>query len=133
MIEKYFCLIWDNTLGRVLYICFYISAIAISSISDLIRYKENYAYNAIGASGAVSAVLFACILMDPKVGIAFLFVPIPIPGYIFGPLYLLYCYYMAKKNVDNIGHSAHFWGAVYGILFPLMLKPQLINLFFNAF
>ena len=59
-------------------------------------------------------------------GIYMYFIPIPIPGYIFAPLYLLYCWWAARKNADNIGHSAHFWGAVYGLVFPLLLRPDLI-------
>ena len=57
-------------------------------------------------------------------GIYIYLIPIPVPGYVFAPLYLLYCWYMARRNVDNIGHSAHFWGAVYGLLFPLVCRPD---------
>ena len=64
-------------------------------------------------------MLFASILFEPKMGIYIYLIPIPVPGYIFAPLYLAYCYYMAKKGADNIGHTAHFWGAVYGLVFPL--------------
>ena len=59
-------------------------------------------------------------------GIYIYLIPIPVPGYIFAPLYLLYCWYMAKRNMDNIAHTAHFWGAVYGLLFPLICKPDVL-------
>ena len=62
-------------------------------------------------------------------GIYIYLIPIPVPGYIFAPLYLLYCWYMAKRNTDNIGHTAHFWGAVYGFLFPILLRPDIITHF----
>ena len=86
-------------------------------------------YQAVGACGAVAVVLFASILFEPKMGIYIYLIPIPVPGYIFAPLYLLYCWYMAKRNTDNIGHTAHFWGAVYGFLFPIFLRPDIITHF----
>lgn len=132
-LEQYFVIIFSPLMGKILYIVLYISAIAVSSLSDLFKYKNYPAYNAVGASGAVSAVLFATILFNPKMGIYMFFIPIPIPGYIFAPLYLFYCYYMAKRGADNIGHSAHFWGAIYGLVFPLALKPDLIQLFLSYF
>lgn len=119
--------------GEFVYALMYLLAIVVSSLSDLIKHKDDPWFNAIGASGAVSAVIFAAILLDPKLGICFFFIPIPIPGYIFGPLYLIYCQYMAKKNIDNIGHSAHFWGAVFGFVFPILLCPTLFKLFLSYF
>ncbi len=62
-------------------------------------------------------------------GIYIFMIPIPVPGYIFAPLYLLYCWYMARRNMDNIGHTAHFWGAVYGLVFPLLCKPAIFSHF----
>lgn len=119
--------------GEFFYALMYLLAIAVSSISDLIKYKDNPEFNAIGASGAVSAIIFAAILFEPTMGIYLFFIPIPIPGYIFGPLYLIYCQYMAKKNIDNIGHSAHFWGAVFGFFFPILLQPSLIYYLLSYF
>lgn len=132
-VENCFITIFDVHLGRFLYALMYILAIAVSSVSDLLKYRNMHYYNAIGASGAVCAVLFSAILFNPKMGIAFFFIPIPIPGYIFGPLFLLFCHYMAKRNADNIGHSAHFWGAIFGVIFPILLYPKIIIHFFNQF
>ena len=95
----------------------------------MVKYRDTAGYSAVGASGAVSAVLFASILFEPKMGIYIYLIPIPVPGYIFAPLYLLYCWYMARKNIDNIGHTAHFWGAVYGLAFPLFFRPDILNHF----
>ena len=103
----------------------------VSTIGDLIKYRNDFYYNAVGASGAVSAILFASILFEPKMGIYIYLIPIPVPGFIFAPLYLLYCWYMARRNADNIGHSAHFWGAVYGLLFPLACKPEIFSFFIS--
>ena len=129
VVEKYFSLAFGDTLGIILYVVLYVSAIAVSTIGDLIKYRNNPEYNAVGASGAVSAVLFSSILFDPKMGIYIYLIPIPVPGYIFAPLYLLYCWYMARRNMDNIGHTAHFWGAVYGLVFPLLCRPDIFNHF----
>ena len=117
--------------GIVIYLLFYILAIGASSIFDLVKYKNDHSYNAIGASGAVSAVLFAVILFEPKISFFLFFIPIPIPALIFGPLFLIYSQFMAKKKLDNIGHNAHFWGAIFGFFFPLLLRPTLLIDFFD--
>jgi membrane associated rhomboid family serine protease len=129
VVERYFQAAFGNTSGIILYIVLYVSAIAVSTVGDLIKYRNDYGYSAVGASGAVSAVLLASILFEPKMGIYIYLIPIPVPGYIFAPLYLLYCWYMAKRNMDNIGHTAHFWGAVYGLLFPLVCRPDIFHHF----
>ena len=125
VVEHYFTSAFGTSAGLLLYAILYVSAIAVSTIGDLIKNRDNIYYNAVGASGAVSAILFASILFEPKMGIYIFMIPIPVPGYIFAPLYLLYCWYMARRNMDNIGHTAHFWGAVYGLLFPLACKPDI--------
>jgi len=131
VVEAYFGSIFGATKGDILYVVFYISALAVSTIGDLVKYRNYPGYNAVGASGAVSAVLFASILFEPTMGIYIYLIPIPVPGYIFAPLYLLYCWYMARRGTDNIGHSAHFWGAVYGLLFPLLLAPHTLHHFLS--
>ena len=133
VVEQYFSAAFGGVLGAVLYVVLYVSALAISSLGDLVKYRDNWNYNALGASGAVSAVLFASILFAPKMGIYIYLIPIPVPGYIFAPLYLLYCWYMAKRNMDNIGHTAHFWGAVYGMLFPIICKPDVLSFRLSQF
>lgn len=133
VVEQYFSAAFGGVLGAVLYVMLYVSALAISSLGDLVKYRDNWNYNALGASGAVSAILFASILFAPKMGIYIYLIPIPVPGYIFAPLYLLYCWYMAKRNMDNIGHTAHFWGAVYGILFPIICKPDVLSFCLSQF
>ena len=129
VVEQYFQAAFGSTSGIILYVVLYVTAIAVSTLGDLLKYRNAPGYNAVGASGAVSAVLFASILFEPKMGIYIYLIPIPVPGYIFAPLYLLYCWYMAKRNMDNIGHTAHFWGAVYGLLFPLVCRPDIFHHF----
>lgn len=120
-VDTAFQQILGPTSGKLAYIILYISALAISSSADLLRHKDNPGYSAIGASGAVSAVLFASILLFPTARISLLFIPIPTPGWLFGILYLAYCFYMARRGRDNIGHTAHAMGAIYGFLFPILL------------
>ena len=131
VVEKYFAAAFGSPQGAILYVVLYVTALAVSSIGDLFKFRDNIDYSAVGASGAVSAVLFASILFEPRMGIYIFFIPIPIPGYIFAPLYLLYCWYMARRNIDNIGHSAHFWGAVYGLAFPLLCRPDIFSHFLS--
>lgn len=114
---------------EVRFLIFFLSALPISALYSIIKYKDNANYNAVGASGAVSAVVFASIFFDPYRFI-YLFAIIPIPGIVFGVIYLAYSAYMSKKQVDNVGHDAHFWGAVYGMLFPILSDPSLIQHFF---
>lgn len=116
--------------GGLIYISFYIVAIAASSLHDLIKYKKQPYYNAVGASGAVSAVLFAAILFNPTMTLRVYFA-IPITAWIFGLLYLAYSVYMARKGADNIGHNAHFWGAVFGFVVPILMYPEFIRMFVN--
>ena len=131
VVERYFQAAFGHSDGIVLYVILYVSALAVSTIGDLIKYRDVPGYSAVGASGAVSAVLFASILFEPRMGIYIYLIPIPVPGYIFAPLYLVYCWYMARKNIDNIGHTAHFWGALYGLVFPLICRPEIFNHFLS--
>lgn len=122
VVESYFAEITGTGNGLV-FLLFYLSAIVMSSMFDYHRYQNQYAYSALGASGAVSAVIFAYILFDPFSKI-YLYFMIGIPSWLFGILYLWYEYHMGKKQSDNIGHNAHFFGAVYGLAFPLLIHPQ---------
>lgn len=99
----------------------YLIGIILSSSTTIYKHRNNSLYNCVGASGAVSAVLFCTIFFAPmqKLGIYFV---IPMPGIIFGILYLGYSQYMSRKNIDNINHDAHFLGALFGFLFPLIIN-----------
>jgi membrane associated rhomboid family serine protease len=127
----FFAPIVESQLGFVTFLLIYGGAAIASSVPDLIKHKNNYAYSALGASGSVSAIIFTSILLDPTNKIMLMLIPIPIPAVIFGVLYLIYSAYMAKRNMDNIGHTAHFWGAVFGFVFPILLHPVLLQLFFD--
>jgi membrane associated rhomboid family serine protease len=114
--------------GPLLFLLLYLSSIALSSLSTVVRYRDNPDYAAVGASGAVSAVVFTYIFFAPLQKIYFYMV-LPIPGILFGILYLLYSSYMSRRSRDNINHAAHFWGAVVGFIYPLLLEPRLFGVF----
>ena len=114
----------DNVfLGAVFYMAFYLLAIVVSSIPTYLKYKNVSGYSSLGASGAVSAVIFMNILYDPmsKIWIFFFF---PVPAIVFGVLYMIYTIYSAKNKTDNINHDAHLYGALFGIVFTLIFFPE---------
>ena len=114
-----------NGLGILYYLILYIGGMAVATLPALIKHRDNYSYNSVGASGAVSAVLFATIAFIPfSGGISIMFLPISIPPLVFGILYLAYEYYMKKKGGTNIAHDAHIWGAIFGFLFTLIFVPD---------
>jgi membrane associated rhomboid family serine protease len=114
--------------GPFYFVLLYLISIAIASLTTVNRYRDNSEYSAVGASGAVSAVVFTYIFFAPWQKIYFYMV-LPIPGIVFGILYLLYSSYMGRRNKDNINHSAHFWGAVVGFIYPIILEPRLFGVF----
>ena len=104
--------------GKLIYLLLYFTALIIASGPDYIKHRNDSYYRSLGASGAVSAVIFSAILFSPNTGIGFAFIPgISIPGYIFGIIYLIISTVLAKRAQDNIGHTAHITGAIYGLLF----------------
>ncbi len=117
-----------GTKGTLYYLLLYVGGILISNTWSLIKHKDDYYYNAVGASGAVSAVLFTFIFLRPW-EMLYLFAILPIPGIIFAAGYLIYSYQMGKRRADNVAHDAHFLGAVFGFVFPIILKPELFQQF----
>jgi len=118
--------------GEYYFVLLYVFGIIISVVPSFGKHKENQWYSAVGASGAVSAIVFASIIMHPfDVSITIFPLPIGIPAAVFGILYLIYSAYMGRKGKDNIGHDAHLWGAVFGIAFTIILNPKFLNNFIN--
>jgi membrane associated rhomboid family serine protease len=117
-----------GTKSVVLFLLLYGGGILVSNISSLIRERDNYYYNAVGASGAVSAVLFTFIFLNPWEKLYF-FGLFPIPGILFAIGYLIYSWYMSRQQSDNIAHDAHFFGALFGFVYPILLKPSLFHNF----
>jgi len=121
----------EDRLGTVNYLLLYFVGMAMASVFSYFKHQNNTGYRALGASGAVSAVLFAAILIRPEMSLYIFFIPIPIPALIFGPLYLLYSAYEARKGTSNVGHDAHFYGAIFGLIFPLIVQPSLFQNFLD--
>ncbi len=129
-VENGFFIMFDGK-GVLFYILLYVGGLAMSSLYSYEKHKKDIYYNALGASGAVSSVIFAFILLDPTARLGFLFIPVPIPAYLFGLIYLGIEYYLSKRGNDNIGHDAHFWGAIYGVVLTIILRPSLVNNFIS--
>lgn len=130
IVETYFSIMFPGK-ATFYFIILYIGGLIVSVAPAYSKNKDNVYYNAVGASGAVSAVVFSSIIFYPMGGISFMFLPFSIPSVVFGILYLIYSASMAKRGRDNIGHDAHFWGAIYGIAYTIILKPKLALLFFE--
>ncbi len=107
----------------------YFVALILSDIPTVFRYKDSFNYNSLGASGAISAVLFSYILFNPMSKIYIMFIPIGIPAVIFGFLYLIYCAYASKNSRDGINHDAHFYGALTGLIFTIIFVPGILQNF----
>ncbi len=114
--------------GMLVYGLLYVGGLVVSCIYSFYKHKDDRYYNALGASGAVSAVIYASILLNPLSKI-YLFYIVGMPAWIFGFVYLGLSYYLGRRGGDNIGHDAHFWGAIYGFLLPLAIKPELWQAF----
>lgn len=112
-------------LGTYSFAMIYIGSLIFGSLLTLYFHKNDYSYRAIGASGAVTGVLYSAILLQPDMSLYLFFIPIPIPAYIFGIVYLLYSIYGMKAKRDNIGHTAHFGGAIGGYLITLTKRPDM--------
>ncbi|MEM7764154.1 MAG: rhomboid family intramembrane serine protease [Pseudomonadota bacterium] len=108
----------------------YVGGIAVASIPAYLRYRNNPHYAALGASGGVSAVVFAVIVFDPWQNL-YLYGVLPIPQILGGAAYLYYSWYMDKRGTDNIGHMAHFTGALWGFVFTIVMNPALFGHFFR--
>jgi membrane associated rhomboid family serine protease len=106
--------------GKFIYLFMYLSALVVSLLPTYLRNRDNQFYRSLGASGAVSAVVFAGILLFPTAKIGLFIIPPIIPGFIFGPIYLIISAFLEKRGQDNINHSAHIWGAIYGVVFMLI-------------
>lgn len=109
------------------FLLIYMGSLVLGNLIALYFHKNEYHYSAVGASGAVSGIIYAAILLRPDMSLYLFFIPIPIPAYIFGIGYLLYSIYGMKNRIGNIGHDAHFGGAVGGYAITLLLSPWIIQ------
>lgn len=117
-------------IGPLGFVLFYLSAIVIAILPSYLRHRQDARYRSLGASGAVSAVLFAFILFNPW-GLIFVFF-LPVPAILYGVFYVGYSFWMDRQGNDNINHSAHLSGAIYGVLFMLLMEPRIGAHFLRA-
>lgn len=113
---------YGNLKGQIHFLTIYLGGGLFATLIPYIRNQNNISYKSLGASGAVSAVIFATILWNPSLPLGILFIPIAIPAYIFGPLYLLIEYYMDRRGGTGIAHDAHLGGALFGIVYVLIIN-----------
>lgn len=117
----------NRILGEWQMVVIYFVSLIVGNLLTLLFHKNEPYYTAVGASGAVTGILYAAILLQPGMSLYLFFIPIPIPAYLFGIGYLLYSIYGMKQRIDNIGHTAHFGGAIGGYAMALFFAPQLIQ------
>jgi membrane associated rhomboid family serine protease len=116
-----------ESVGDMYFLLIYFGSLVFGSLLTLLFHKDDYSYRAIGASGAVTGILYSAILFNPAMSLYLFFIPIPIPAYIFGICYLLYSIYGMKAKNDNIGHTAHFGGAIGGYVITIIKDPAMLT------
>jgi len=122
----------SGPIGHLLFALLYILGLILSDIPTIIQQKNNFHYHSLGASGAISAVLFSFILFDPKMMLG-IFLIIPMPAYIFAVLYLAYCIWASKNSKDGINHDAHLFGALTGLVLTIIMYPWIVKHFISQF
>ncbi|HMZ88620.1 MAG TPA: rhomboid family intramembrane serine protease, partial [Chitinophagales bacterium] len=113
--------------GRIVYVGIYLLGMIVSDVPSYFKHRTDATYRGLGASGAVAAVVFASILISPFDGeIGFFLIPgLHVKPFVFGIIYLIYSAYMGRRGGDNVNHDAHFYGALFGLIFPGLIKPEL--------
>lgn len=122
----------EAILGHWQFGLLYVVSLILSDLPSVAKHKNDLWYRSLGASGAISAVVFSAILFNPLGKMGLLFIPVQIPAVLFGILYLIYCSYASKKGQGNINHDAHLFGALSGIMITVILIPQVVPYFFHS-
>ncbi|MES2797562.1 MAG: rhomboid family intramembrane serine protease [Bacteroidota bacterium] len=120
---------YGHQVGGIFYLALFLIGILVSDMPSYFKHKDNPNYNSLGASGGVSAIIFACIMLNPWLSMSIYF--IPIKGIFFAVLYVWYSVWMSKKGYDNINHSAHLYGGLFGVLFMAFTYPGAFTGFIN--
>lgn len=127
----FFAFKYEMIVGGTQFLIVYFGSMILADVMTYFRNSDNPQYAALGASGAISGLLFSFILYDPEMSLYIMFLPIPIPAPIFAVLYLVYCWYSDKKSLDNINHNAHLWGAIAGIVITALMDFSTLRGFFQ--
>jgi membrane associated rhomboid family serine protease len=116
--------------GRWYFLALYLLGVLVSDLPTFVKHRNNPAYNSLGASGAVSAVVFAFIIFKPLENILLFFI-LPVPGFILGTLYIIFSWHQGRRSNDNINHDAHLYGALFGLVFCIIVYPASLPEFFE--
>jgi membrane associated rhomboid family serine protease len=129
----FFAFMLEGLIGHWQFGVLYVLSLILSDLPSIQKHKEDIWYNSLGASGAISAVVFSFIMFAPTAKMSLLFLPIPMPAWVFGGLYLVYCHFASKHARDNVNHDAHLYGALSGIVITFALHHNIFNEFVRQF
>jgi membrane associated rhomboid family serine protease len=124
-----FAFILERLIGHWQFAILYFVSMVLSDLSTILKHKDDYWYNSLGASGAISAVVFSFIMYYPMAPMGIILLPIRLPAVVFGGLYLLYSVYASKQSRGNINHDAHYFGALAGIIITIIFNPLVLQNF----
>ncbi|UBM57217.1 rhomboid family intramembrane serine protease [Marinilongibacter aquaticus] len=130
VVVQYFTYLFGGK-GTVYFLLLYLLGIVIANLPDFVKHKNHLGFNSLGASGGVSAVVFCSVILNPMMELMIFPIPLPMPGYIFAVVYMGYSIYMEKRQMDNVNHMAHLWGALWGVVFILVADPNALSRFVN--
>jgi len=123
----------ESLIGGLRFVAIYLISLIVANLATVLKYKNYIDYRSIGASGAISGILFSYILLNPFSGIIIFPIPFPLPAYVFAILYVLWSYFAAKRGMDLINHDAHIWGAIAGVISSIIFIPDSIEIFLSNF
>jgi len=129
----FFAFRFEEIVGATNFLIIYLGSMIIADMGSFFKHANNPNFRSLGASGAVSGIVFGSILYFPTSKMIIFPLPIPIPAYIFGVLYLAWCFYAERQARDNINHSAHMFGAIAGAVLTVLLEPRVVQHFLNHF
>ncbi|MFT5884887.1 MAG: membrane associated rhomboid family serine protease [Arcticibacterium sp.] len=129
-VEQYFSYLFGGK-AILAFLALYLIGIVVANLPDFIKHKDNRGFNSLGASGGVSSVVFCCVILNPLMGLMIFPIPIELPGYLFALIYVAYSVFMEKKQMNNVNHMAHLWGALWGVVFIAVAQPKAIASFFD--
>ncbi|WP_158990451.1 rhomboid family intramembrane serine protease [Mucilaginibacter sp. L196] len=123
----------EKAMGHWQFGLLYIASLILSDLPTVYKHRDDYQYRCLGASGAVSAVIFGSILYNPTASMYIMPIPFAINSIVFGILYLIYCHFASKHARDNVNHEAHLFGALSGLIITIILHPGVVNTFVQGF
>ncbi len=129
-VEQYFSYLFGGK-AILAFLALYLIGIVVANLPDFVKHKDNMGFNSLGASGGVSSVVFCSVILNPLMGLMIFPIPIELPGYLFALIYVAYSIFMEKKQMNNVNHMAHLWGALWGVVFIAVAQPNAIANFFE--